>query len=121
MKIKLDENLSRYLKQDLIESGHDVSTALDEGLLGKSDLEVAGAAKTEDRFVFTLDVGFADIRKFPPGSHPGVVLFRPKSMGPQAVNEFIVQFVKATNLDELAGCVVVVDPNRVRVRRFHVV
>ena len=93
MKIKLDENLSRYLKQDLIQCGHDVSTALDEGLLGKSDLEVASAAKTEDRFVFTLDVGFADIRKFPPGSHPGVVLFRPKSMGPKAMNDFVVQFV----------------------------
>ena len=121
MKIKLDENLSRYLKQDLVECGHDVSTTLDEGLLGKSDLEVASAAKAEDRFVFTLDVGFADIRKFPPGSHPGVILFRPKSMGPQAVNEFVVQFVKAANLDELTGCVVVVDPTRIRIRRFYAV
>jgi predicted nuclease of predicted toxin-antitoxin system len=121
VKIKLDENLSKYRKPELIECGHDVSTALDEGLLGKSDSEVANAAKSEDRFVFTLDHGFADIRKFPPGGHPGVVLFRPKSMGPNAVNEFVVRFVKNANLSELVGCVVVVDPDRVHVRRFHVV
>ena len=37
MKIKLDENLSRYLKEALSQLGHDVSTALEEGLLGKVD------------------------------------------------------------------------------------
>ena len=67
--------------------------------------------------VFTLDLEFADLRKFQPGSHPGVVLFRPRSMGPLAVHRFVLEFVKDTDLAALAGCVVVVEPNRVRVRR----
>jgi predicted nuclease of predicted toxin-antitoxin system len=81
VKIKLDENLSRHLKDALSQLGHDVATAVEEGLLGKVDTEVGAAAKGEDRMIFTLDLDFADLRKFAPGSHPGVVLFRPRSMG----------------------------------------
>lgn len=119
MKIKLDENLSRHLKQDLSAEGHDVCTAFDEGLLGKSDEAIAEAAQSENRMLFTLDLEFADLRKYPPGSHSGIVLFRPKSMGPESVKQFVLQFVKSANLSDLASCVVVVDPNRIRIRRLH--
>ena len=117
MKIKLDENLSRQLKGPLSQQGHDVSTALEEGLLGKVDVEVGTAAKSEDRMIFTLDLDFADLRKFQPGSHPGVILFRPRSMGPSAVNQFVLKFAQQTELNELARCLAVVEPHRIRVRR----
>jgi hypothetical protein len=67
--------------------------------------------------LFTLDLEFADLRKFPPGTHPGIVLFRPLSMGPLATNRFIVNFVKETDITALLGCTAVVDPTRVRIRR----
>ena len=117
MKIKLDENLSQHLKAPLLEAGHDASTALERNLGGRPDRALAAAARGEGRMIFTLDVKFADLRKFPPGSHPGVVVFRPQSMGPLAVNHFVVQFTRETNLEELAGCIVVVEPSRMRVRR----
>ncbi len=44
MRIKLDENLSRYLQQDLAAEGHQSSTAADEGLLGRTDAELGSAA-----------------------------------------------------------------------------
>jgi len=47
VNIKLDENLSRHLKDQLLPLGHNVSTAFEEGLLGKVD--VTAAAKGEDR------------------------------------------------------------------------
>lgn len=37
MKLKLDENLSRHLKQGLSAYGHDVATAADEGVLSQPD------------------------------------------------------------------------------------
>jgi len=117
MKIKLDENISRQLKPILIREGYDVQTVGDEGLWGKTDIEVGAAAKADERMLFTLDLEFADLRKFPPGSHPGIVLFRPVSMGPLAVNRFITEFVRETDLVPLGGCIVVVDPTRVRIRR----
>ena len=117
MKIKLDENISRHLKSILNKKGHETVTAKDEGLLGKPDVEVGHVAKNEGRMLFTLDLEFANLRKFPPGSHPGVVLFRPQSTGPLAVNRFITQFIEETDLDSFSGCLVIVDPTKVRIRR----
>lgn len=117
MKLKLDENISRHLKSILNQKGHEARTAEDEGFLGKNDVEVGAIAKTEGRMLFTLDLEFANLRKFPPGSHPGIVLFRPQSMGPLTVNSFIIRFVEETDLASLSGCLVIVDPMRIRIRR----
>ena len=117
MKLKLDENLSRFLKPGLAALSHDVQTVADEGLLSRSDVIVAAAAKSEGRMLFTLDLDFADLRKYPPGSHSGIVLFRPASLGPLAVNAFIERFARENDLLGLAGCLVVVQPGRIRVQR----
>jgi len=101
MKLKLDENLSRHLKPLLTGLGHDVLTA---------------AALREERMLLTLDLEFADLRKYPPGSHPGIILFRPPSFGPLSVNKFIIDFVTSADLSELTSCVAIVDPVNVRVR-----
>ena len=66
--------------------------------------------------LLTLDLEFSDLRKYPPESHPGIILFRPRSFGPLAVKQFIEEFVRHTDLKLLRGCVVVVEPSRVRVR-----
>jgi predicted nuclease of predicted toxin-antitoxin system len=116
MKLKLDENLSRHLKPVLMALGHNVLTAADENLLSRPDTEIARAAAIEERMLLTLDVEFADLRKYPPGSHPGIILFRPISLGPLSVNRFIADFVRSTDLHRLTACVAVVDPVRVRVR-----
>ena len=116
MKLKLDENLSRHLKPLLTALGHDVLTTTDEGLLSRPDTEIVRAAITEGRMLLTLDVEFADLRKHPPGSHPGIIRFRPVSLGPVSVNRFIADFLGSTDLRKLAGCVAVVEPGRVRVR-----
>jgi len=117
MRVKLDENLSRRLKPALLQAGHDVATVEEEGLLGRSDEAVGAAAAAEGRVLFTLDLEFADLRKHPPGRHPGIVLFRPPSMGPMAVNRFVDAFLAVEDLEELAGCVVIVDAGRIRLRR----
>jgi predicted nuclease of predicted toxin-antitoxin system len=116
MKLKLDENLSRHLKPLLTKVGHDVVTAADENLLSCSDTEIAATALREERMLLTLDVEFADLRKYPPGSHPGIILFRPPSFGPLSVNKFIIDFLKSADLSRLTSCVAIVDPVNVRVR-----
>jgi len=116
MKLKLDENLSRHLKPVLNGLGHDTLTAADEGLLSRPDTEVAEVSIKEGRMLFTLDVEFADLRKHPPGKHPGIILFRPPSFGPLTVNRFIANFVRATDLEKLESCVAIVEQGRIRIR-----
>ena len=116
MKLKLDENLSRHLKPVLAAMEHDVTTVADENLLYRPDIEIARSAKDENRILLTLDVEFADLRKYPPGSHPGIILFRPYSLSPISVNKFIADFIRHADLINLSACVAVVDPTHVRVR-----
>jgi len=116
MRLKLDENLPRDLKTILSGLEHDVRTVDDEGLLSQPDPVVARAAKAESRMLMTLDVEFGDIRKYPPGAHPGIILFRPRSFGLLTVGRFVEEFVRTSDLQGLVGCVAVVEPARVRVR-----
>jgi predicted nuclease of predicted toxin-antitoxin system len=117
VSIKLDENLSRHLKVELSRLGHDVTTAADEGLLGHADADVAGAAAAEHRVLFSLDLDFADVRAFPPGAHPGIVVFRPAAFGLLAINSLVTSFASVADFASLGGCLAVVEPNRIRVRR----
>ena len=55
--------------------------------------------------------------RHPPGRHPGIVLFRPATFGPLAVNEFVLGTVKGARLDDLRGCVAVAERGRIRVGR----
>jgi predicted nuclease of predicted toxin-antitoxin system len=116
MKLKLDENLSRHLKPVLAALGHDTLTAADENLLSRPDAEVAHAAIREERMLLTLDIEFADLCKYPPGSHAGIILFRPFSLSPLSVNRFVADFIRGADLNKLAACVSVVDPAHVRIR-----
>ncbi len=90
---------------------------LDEHLGGRADPVVVAAATTARRMVITLDRGVGDIRQFPPGSHAGIVVLRPVSQSPVAILDLVDRLLHAHDLDELSGCVVIVEPRRVRVRR----
>lgn len=117
MRVKLDENLPRDLADELDRRGHNVDTVLDEELGGRTDPVVVQAATDARRMVITLDRGVGDIRHFPPGSHAGVVVLRPVSQAPASILELADRLLDAHELAEFSGCVVIVEPQRVRVRR----
>jgi hypothetical protein len=66
-------------------------TVVDERLTGERNPVVVAAASDEGRMLLTLDRGIGDLRRYPPGSHSGI--------------------------EDLHGCVVVVEPQRIRIRR----
>lgn len=115
MRIKLDQNLSQYLRDDLTALGHDVDAVFDEGLSGKADPEVLRAATTEDRILFTLDRDFLDLDEYPPKNHCGVIVFLPPRQGALAVAKFVLAFVRSTNLQKHYGKTTVVERTRVRI------
>ena len=117
MKIKLDENLSRHLKAELGSLGFDIDTVADEGLLSQPDDVVGAAAAASGRVLFSIDIQFADLRKYPPGSHPGIVLFRPRRRSILRVRDLVLTFAGTFPREQLVGNVVVVEEGKVRVRR----
>lgn len=117
MKAKIDENLPSSVARLLVEHGHEAVTVLEEGLSGASDARVAEVAKTEERLLLTLDRGFADVRAYPPGSHPGIIVFRLPDQRSRSVREAVLALLLQHDLTDLRGCVVVVQTNMIRIRR----
>jgi len=117
LAVKLDENMARAHAGLLSQHGYEVDRVQDEGLSGASDERVWQEVVKEDRIFITLDLDFSDIRRFPPGSHPGLLLLRPESKGRQAVIAVLHRVLQEHRLEEFRGCLVVADPRRTRLRR----
>src|SRR2546427_9736206 len=115
MRIKLDQNISQYLRDDLTALNHDIDTVLDEGLSGADDPAVLKAATAEARILFTLDTDFLDLRKYPPKSHRGVVVFRPPRQGALTVAKFRKAFVRSTDLEKYVARTTIVERTRARI------
>jgi len=66
--------------------------------------------------IFTLDRGFGDLARAV-GAHAGVVVFRLPKQDAKSAAMVLARFVAQFDLDELGGCTVIVQPDRVRIRR----
>jgi len=117
VRLKLDENLPRRVERLLVSLGHDCSTAVGEGLGGARDASVAAAAAGEGRVLVTLDRGFGDIRAYPPGSHPGILIIHSLDQAPRTLADLLNSFLAERDLRAFEGCLVILETSRVRVRR----
>ena len=90
---------------------------VEEDLLGASDDRVWEAAHSERRCLFTADKGFADARKYPPGTHDGIVLFRLPRESRLGYIRLLESLLAERELESLAGAIVTVSPDAIRVRR----
>ena len=117
MLIKLDENLPSRLVDALTTLGHQIDTVPDEGLTGRSDNEVWSAAQATGRFLITQDLDFSDMRRFQPGTHPGILLLRLRNPGRNALFLKVVSLFESEAVETWAGCFVVATERKLRIRR----
>jgi predicted nuclease of predicted toxin-antitoxin system len=117
MLVKLDENLSVTHQEFLRSQGYDCDRVTDEGLSGADDEVVWQQVCIESRFFITLDLDFSDVRLFPLGTHPGILLLRPRSKSRQAVLDVLERVVREYSLTHFQGCLVVADETQTRIRR----
>ena len=117
MKIKLDENMPTALLTLLSSHGHDPDNAQAEGLGGCGDDVIWRAAQEAGRLFITQDLDFSDVRKFVPGSHCGILVFRLSEPGWLALVNRAEAVFAIERLEDWRGCFVVVTDRKVRVRR----
>ena len=117
MLVKLDENLGRSHVALLLEAGHQAERVHDQGLSGEADPVVWERVSSEGRFFITMDLGFADVRRYKPGSHPGILLLRARNRSRSAVLQVLERVLSEGPLDAFRGCLVVADELQTRVRR----
>ena len=88
-----------------------------EGLKGAKDDDLWPAVQTAERFLITKDLGFSDARRYAPGTHQGILVFRLSDDRSRVVAERLAFVFRNETVEDLAGCLVIVTDHKVRVRR----
>lgn len=116
MKFKTDENLPVDVLELMLRQQHDAIGAVDQGLGGCTDDNLASACKSEERALMTLDLDFSDIRRFPPCEYFGIVVLRPVSHGKNAVLKLVQKTLDLLTTEALEGRLWIVSDGQIRIR-----
>ncbi|KPL19653.1 MAG: hypothetical protein AMJ93_13050 [Anaerolineae bacterium SM23_84] len=117
MRVKLDENLGQLHAELFHAAGHLAARVTEQGLSGAKDPTVWQHVCDTERFFVTLDLDFSDVRRFVPGTHPGILLIRARGKGREAVARVLQRVLAEHGLEPLVGCLAVADESRTRIRR----
>jgi len=114
----IDEDLPRSTARLLRSLGHEAFDVRDIGLRGASDNEIFAYASKVNATVVTADVGFASMIYLSSQAHAGTILLRlPIDMPIKMLNEILVKAVNILSDEEICRSIVVVDQNKIRIRR----
>lgn len=116
MKFKIDENLSESTKRLILERSFDCHSVHDEGISGGPDTTLLDLCRQENRHLLTLDLDFADIVRYPPEEHSGVIVLRLSSQSPSTVNKRLSEVLDTLTGLKLTGHLIVINDHRIRYR-----
>ena len=117
MLFKTDENLPSDLARLFRKNGLDCFTAGEQGLRGKPDEQLAQVCKAEGRILVSLDLGFANIRAYPPSDYPGFVVFRLATLDTPHLMAVAPRLVRTLKSEPLSNELWIVEDRRIRRRR----
>jgi predicted nuclease of predicted toxin-antitoxin system len=114
----VDEDMPRSTAVALRAAGHHADDVRDVGLRGCPDVEVFTYAQAHAAALVTADTDFANILRFPLGTHAGILVLRvPNELPTRQVNQELLNGLAALDDSDLAGMLVIVEVGRIRVRR----
>lgn len=118
MRFLLDANLPRTALATVKEAGHEAEFARDIGLAAAPDSEISAHARNTQAALLTRDLDFADIRRYPPHQHCGIVVLRlPDDAIARDIALVLERFLKESQfMNSLPGRLAIVEPERVRFR-----
>lgn len=119
MRFLVDQNISPVVAEVLSEAGHDAVHTGDIGLATASDAQILEMAMAESRIIISADTDFGMLLARQATTEPSVVLIRLRSPRRAiALVSLLLANLDAVAVDLEAGAVVVLEDERVRVRRL---
>jgi predicted nuclease of predicted toxin-antitoxin system len=116
MRFLVDMGLSRHTSNHLNRSGHDSIHLRDLGQQRSSDQEIIEQARNESRIILTHDLDFGRIVALSRGHLPSVITFRLQDMSPQNVNQRVELVIRRFETQLVAGALISVTEEDIRVR-----
>jgi predicted nuclease of predicted toxin-antitoxin system len=118
LKLLIDESLSARVATLLVVAGHDAIHLGELGLLGAPDTDVMAAARRDQRSVISVDTDFGELLAIGNHADPSVVLLRRTPHRPQDQAALLITALPLLEEDLRIGAVVVLTPDRARVRHL---
>jgi predicted nuclease of predicted toxin-antitoxin system len=115
VKLKLDENLAERHRIRLESANHDVTTVVQQGFRGVSDVDLFELCKNEQRAVVTLDMDFSNVLAFPPEGTAGVIVLRGRNGLLRTIDRLIESLTQALETNDPTNTLWIVEPNRLRI------
>ena len=116
MRFKTDGNWPEEAAELLQSTGHDASTVIEQSMGGEPDPDLASLCRREQRALVTLDLGFADIRTYPPEEYHGLIVLRLKRQDKAYVVDALEQLLPTLEAEPLASRLWIVEEERLRIR-----
>lgn len=98
--------------------GHESVDVRDIGMAASSDEEIAEYARSKGLCLLTADLGFGDVRRYPPSRYVGIVVLRlPRHATTSFILRLLSSFLRREEiLSRLEGKLAIVESGRVRLR-----
>jgi len=97
--------------------GHDVFDIKEQKLDGTEDIEIFQMAVNLKRVLLSMDKDFANIIKYPPESHSGIIVLKLYKLTVEAATKIFLDSFQALDSHDVIGNTVIIDKNKTRVRR----
>jgi predicted nuclease of predicted toxin-antitoxin system len=118
LKFKIDQNLPAESAALLREGGFEADSVDEEGLGGADDWMISERVRAERRVLVSLDLGFADIRAYPPQEHSGIVVLRSKAQDKIGLISMLRRLMPMLRERSPQGQLWIVESDRIRFREY---
>jgi predicted nuclease of predicted toxin-antitoxin system len=118
VKFLLDANMPRSSMAVMESRGHMAEHVSDVGLGHADDSTLFRRARVSNAVLVTRDLDFADIRRYPPAEHAGIIVVRvPDDWGASRITGLLGSFLDMTGLvAQMPGHLAILDPRQARFR-----
>lgn len=119
MNAVIDEDLPRSFGIVLSQLGFTVFNIRDRNLRGSTDDKIFLFAQKNKAVLFSADLGFSNILRFPLGTHHGICILRfPNEASVSLMNKTAKTFLGKLLPSDYHGNLIIISPGALRIRRF---